>query len=462
MDGGFPSDWRNDVLAALSQPVEEAPNTWPLTQQEYKRYGRQLIMPEIGLQGQLKLKNAKVLVIGVGGLGCPAIAYLAGAGVGTLGLVDGDVVEESNLHRQILHTVGGIGEAKVDSARRFVKELNPLVKIEEYKVRISGDNALQMIAPYDVVLDCTDTPASRYLISDSCVLLGKPLVSASALRTEGQLTIFNYPPRPAGDPAGGPCYRCIFPSPPPPEAVTSCGDGGILGPVVGVMGLLQALETIKAITAAGSADATAFSSFAEPAVNPPTMLTFSAYSSPQFRSIRLRPRKKGCASCSAEATVTAEALTSGSMDYIQFCGLTHPVNILTPKERVSALQYAEARKNISLSGKSHQVVDVREKVQFDLCHLYGSINVPFSIVSSLRNATTEVVQTPVLQQLKTSIGKGGGEPVFVVCRLGNDSQVAVRKFKELGFDGGGKIWIGDVRGGLKAWREDVDPSFPEY
>jgi adenylyltransferase/sulfurtransferase len=243
----------------------------------------------------------------------------------------------------------------------------------------------------------------------------------------------------------------------------SCGDGGILGPVVGVMGVLQALEAIKVITGGSNGDGGA-----DNTLNPPSMLLFSAYSNPPFRSIKLRRRNAKCSSCSTLATVTAEALTSGSMDYIQFCGIANPVNVLYPEERISAIQYAEARKDISLSGKQHQVIDVREKVQFELCHLYGSVNVPFSMVQGLRSGQgDEMIEgdgglPPVLKQLKASLGLSQGEPVYVVCRLGNDSQIAVRKFKELGFDRDGRTWIGDVKGGLKAWREHVDPSFPEY
>jgi adenylyltransferase/sulfurtransferase len=353
-----------------------------------------------------------------------------------------------------------------------VTRLNPLVNVEAYDKRLSPDNALNIFASYDIVLDCTDNPASRYLISDTCVLLGKPLVSASALRTDGQLVVLNHPARPSGDPAGGPCYRCIFPKPPPAETVVSCGDGGILGPVVGVMGVLQALEAIKVITAGSTSHSSltnveaAASSFAQTALDPPSLLLFSAYSSPQFRNMRLRLRRKNCASCSAEATVSAEALTSGSMDYIQFCGVASPVNLLSPEERVSAIQYAEARKGISLSGRQHQIIDVREKVQFDLCHLYGSINIPFSVITSIRNSEQDISNDSdgytLMQQLRASIEMSHGDPVYVVCRLGNDSQIAVKKFKELGFDGGGRNWIGDVKGGLQAWREKVDPSFPEY
>ncbi|QDS70616.1 hypothetical protein FKW77_000504 [Venturia effusa] len=460
VDGGFPDAWGRDVLAALRQPTEEPPNQWPLTQEEYKRYGRQLIMPEVGLRGQLRLKAAKVLIVGCGGLGCPAAMYLAGAGVGTIGLVDGDMVEESNLHRQVLHNEQSNGWAKVDSAMQGLKALNSAVITVPYKTRLEPQNALHILASYDVVLDCTDTPASRYLISDTCVLLGKPLVSASALRTEGQLMLLNCPPRPAGDPGGGPCYRCVFPKPPPPETVTSCGDGGILGPVVGIMGLLQALETIKVVIADCS------TSLAEGALSAPSLLLFSAYSSPQFRSIRLRPRKMACAACSSQATITADALTSGSMDYVQFCGLATPINILGPDERISALDYAESRKVTSLMGKQHQLIDVREKVQYDLCHLFGSVNIPFSQLSQLPSSWEDIMKDEearkVLKLLKSSFPRFEGDPVYVVCRLGNDSQVAVKKLKDLGLDNGGKTWVGDISGGLRAWREQVDGSFPKY
>ncbi|KAE9965901.1 hypothetical protein BLS_007342 [Venturia inaequalis] len=495
VDGGFPDAWRRDVLAALRQPTEEPPNQWPLMQEEYKRYGRQLIMPEIGLQGQLRLKAAKVLIVGCGGLGCPAAMYLAGAGVGTIGLVDGDTVEESNLHRQVLHNEQRIGWAKVDSAMQGLKayvptflqnaillfqhwaiadqvvdRLNSAVTTVPYKTRLEPQNALQIFASYDVVLDCTDTPASRYLISDTCVLLGKPLVSASALRTEGQLMVLNYPSRPAGDPGGGPCYRCVFPKPPPPETVTSCGDGGILGPVVGIMGLLQSLETIKVITAGATTgdvnSSTISTSFAESSLSSPSLLLFSAYSAPQFRSIKLRTRKVTCAACSSQATITANALTSGSMDYVQFCGLANPINILSPDERISAPDYAETRKVTSILGKQHQVIDVREKVQYDLCHLFGSVNIPFSQLSQLPSSWEAILKDDeakkVLQLLKASFPRFEGDPVYVVCRLGNDSQVAVRKLKGLGLDNGGSTWVGDIRGGLRAWREEVDGTFPEY
>jgi adenylyltransferase/sulfurtransferase len=289
-------------------------------------------------------------------------------------------------------------------------------------------------------------------------------VSASALRIDGQLIVLNNPPLPPGDAEGGPCYRCVFPKPPPPESVVSCGDGGILGPVVGVMGVLQALEAIKVLTHIRQV-----SSSAPP--EPPSMLIFSAYSTPMFRSIRLRSRKPKCAACSAQASITTEALSSGSLDYVQFCGSINPIDMLSPQERISAENYAKLRSGVNpftgtVSSKdSHVLVDVREKVQFELCNIDGSTNVPFSAVSrtlvpdfSNEYGSMDVEEQSWIQELRRQPDK----PIFVVCRLGNDSQVTVKKMKDLGLDYGGKRFIGDIRGGLKSWREKVDGGFPEY
>ncbi|CAI6339737.1 unnamed protein product [Periconia digitata] len=462
---GIAEDYMNEVFAALSRPQGDhsPPNRWPLSQDEYKRYGRQLIMPEIGLQGQLRLKNASVLIIGAGGLGCPAAAYLVGAGVGTLGLVDEDVVEHSNLHRQILHSTARVGMSKVDSALVSLQSLNPNVNLVPHHGRLTPETAISTVQPYDIVLDCTDTPASRYLISDTCVLLGKPLVSASALRIDGQLMVLNNPPRSAGDPTGGPCYRCIFPKPPPPESVVTCGDGGILGPVVGTMGVLQALEAIKVLTRASTSENE------QPVTEPPTLLIFSAYANPMFRSIRLRARKPKCAACSAHATVTPEALNSGSLDYVQFCGMIDPVNLLSPDERISAENYAKLRSEVNPytgmepAKDSHVLVDVREKVQFELCSIDGSVNIPFADVSGFPiPQPTASAAIPDDSHWVHELKNIPDKPIFVVCRRGNDSQVVVRKLKQLGLDNDGQRWIGDIKGGLIAWREKIDSDFPEY
>ncbi|EEH06402.1 molybdenum cofactor biosynthetic protein [Histoplasma capsulatum G186AR] len=463
---------------------------YPLEQDEYRRYGRQMIVDQIGLDGQLKLRESSVLIVGAGGLGCPAAMYLAGAGVGTIGIIDGDTVEESNLHRQVLHRTRNVGKFKVDSAIRYLKELNPYPKYIPYRVNLTPAHAPSIFSPYDLILDCTDNPATRYLISDTAVVLGKPLVSASALRTEGQLMVLNYPPQkpvdqlsalPTETTTGGPCYRCVFPKPPPAASVTSCADGGILGPVVGVMGVLQALEAIRVLTQTTSATSTTMS---------PTLHLFSAFSSPPFRSIRLRQRRQDCAACSPTArTITLDSLRSGSMDYVQFCGgVVGAQALLGAEERISAREYwrrYQERWGEEGEGESPILIDVREAVQYGLGALKGSVNIPISSILSSSSSSTSATQLNSGSLVETApngtsavastialnlpswypsslLDTDPTRPIHVVCRLGNDSQVAVRKLKELGVDRGGERWVGDIRGGLKAWREEVEPEFPDY
>ncbi|KAL3446197.1 hypothetical protein BJX65DRAFT_131551 [Aspergillus insuetus] len=421
---------------------------WPLLEEEYRRYGRQMIVPQVGLQGQLKLREAKVLIVGAGGLGCPAALYLAGAGVGTLGLVDGDTVESSNLHRQVLHRSKNVGKFKVDSAIEYLEELNPHPTYIAHRSHLAPQDAADIFRNYDLILDCTDNPATRYLISDTAVLLGKPLVSASALRTEGQLMVLNNPPWAPGDKTGGPCYRCVFPRPPPANSVTSCADGGILGPVVGTMGVLQALEAIKVLTGGTN----------EP--TPPSLLIFSAYSSPQFRTIKLRSRRPNCAVCSAEASVTLESVKSGSMDYVVFCGIAGLDGALSQEERITPLEYRENH-----STADRHIIDVREKVQFDICSLDNSINIPFSqILASTPSAAQKDDDgpKPLPAWLPSEVAADSNSPIYVVCRQGNDSQTAVRRLKDLGLDRRGKRLIVDIKGGFRSWREQVDPEWPDY
>lgn len=369
----------------------------------------------------------------------------------TLGIVDGDTVEVSNLHRQILHNSSTIGLWKVDSAIQNLKGLNPSVEYKAYREHLSPENAADIVSNYDIVLDCTDHPKPRYLISDICVLLQKPLVSASALRTDGQLMVLNNPAKPQGSDSGGPCYRCIFPKPPPADQVVSCGDGGILGPVVGVMGVLQALEAIKLIVAGLKESDSSNGVTADVKTLPqPSLLLFSASSPSPFRTVRLRSRRPDCFACSAKAGLTAESLTSGSLDYVAFCGAASPVKLLAPEEQISAREYAKLRED-KVEAK-HVLLDVREKVQFDICNIEGSINVPFSRLQGSKGTTY-----PWLPESLPA-----DAPVYVVCRLGNDSQVITRKLKEGGLGGDGKRSILDVKGGLRAWKEEVDGSWPEY
>jgi len=408
-----------------SQADLAEPWAWPLSGEEYQRYSRQMIVPNFGIEAQLQLKAAKILIIGAGGLGCPAATYLAAAGPSHIGLVDGDIVEKSNLHRQFAHATSRVGQTKVSSAITFLKDLNPNVVYKAYETHLSTSNAEEIVREWDIVLDCTDHPTSRYLISDICTLLGKRLVSASAFQKSGQMMVLNDPP------GHGPCYRCIFPKPPPPESVVGCGEGGILGPVVGTMGVLQALETLKVITRE-----------APPEKN--MMLLFSGMAETPFRSIRMRGKRKDCFACGENPGLTLEGLKT-SMDYVQFCGVRRPVSLLQPEERVSVKDYAE-----SIMGKGHVLLDVREKELFGLCHLAGAVNIPIGRFMNYRGDEVPDWVTGTIP---------GGEPIYVVCRVGNDSQIAAQKLMDMGLGKNGRF-IGDIEGGLVAWQQVVDPDMP--
>ena len=273
-------------------------------------------------------------------------------------------------------------------------------------------------------------------------MAGKPLVSASALRTEGQLLVLNNPPSKPGIQDGGPCYRCIFPKPPPADSVLSCGEGGILGPVVGVIGVLMAVEAIKIIVAGAKGQGAEEKNH--------SLLVYSAYSNPPFRTIRLLGRRPKCAACSVNPTITAESIASGSTDYITFCGLTSPVNILNDEDRISAADFNQKYKPRS----NCILLDVRDRVQYDLCHLENSTNIPIATLNTLSTTTEVEKHTPQLLD--------PGTPIMALCRFGNDSQIAVQKLRQLGFDRKGERSIQDIRGGYQAWKQDVDPSWPEY
>ena len=294
-------------------------------------------------------------------------------------------------------------------------------------------------------------------MSDLAILLGKPLVTASALGMEGQLMALNNPARPPGDSLGGPCYRCIFPRPPPAESVVSCGEGGILGPVVGVMGVLQALEAIKLITIGlVERPLSDDKNTSHLLPDPPALLIFTAESAPPFRSVRLRSRRVNCDLCSASATITLDTLRSGSLDYGLFCGLLRPVNLLLEDERISASNYNRLRRDET---STHILVDVRDKIHFDICNLKGSINIPLNeLQRSDGSKPMDLLDSADWSPLTLS----PNIPIYVVCRLGNDSQLAVRKLKGAGFDRGGHRYVADIRGGFKAWKEEVDHTWPDY
>uniref|UniRef100_A0A672IPG2 Adenylyltransferase and sulfurtransferase MOCS3 n=1 Tax=Salarias fasciatus TaxID=181472 RepID=A0A672IPG2_SALFA len=390
-----------------------------LSNEDIMRYSRQLLLPDLGVRGQLNLSKTSVLIVGCGGLGCPLAQYLAAAGIGRLGLLDYDEVELSNLHRQVLHGEENQGQAKALSAANAVRRLNSTVECVPYHLQLSPENALQLIQQYDIVADCSDNVPTRYLVSDACVLSGKPLVSASALRMDGQLTVYNY--------RGGPCYRCLYPAPPPPETVTNCSDGGVLGVVPGIMGCFQALEVIKIASGQGS-------SFGQ------QLLMFDAQDA-RFRSIKLRPRQAGCAVCGEEPSVTQ------LVDYEAFCG--------------SAATDKVDYKSILDDAGPHLLLDVRPLVEVDICHLPFSLNIPLSSLEERKSEHLQLLRERV-GQLKRQMAGGGRPPVYVICKQGNDSQKAVQLLEKMSGSELDHVTVKDISGGLMAWARTVDPTFPQY
>ncbi|KAJ7771808.1 hypothetical protein B0H16DRAFT_1514806 [Mycena metata] len=393
-----------------------------LALEDYPRYGRQMILDGFGLPGQLKLKNSAVVVVGAGGLGCPALQYLAAAGIGRIGIIDHDVVEISNLQRQILHDESKVGISKAESAARALRLINSRLTIDPVDHALTPDNAVELLSPYDIILDCTDNAPTRYLLSDTAVALGKPLVSGAAQKFEGQLCTYNLG-------LEGPCYRCLFPTPPARELVGTCEETGILGAVTGVIGNMQALEAIKIIT--GLHD------------KKPTLLLFSALGVPPFRSIKLRSRKPSCPACGTTEQKLGEIK---EIDYIQFCGGATPdwerrgLSPGDPGDRVSAQDFGKA---VERNCGDVYIIDVRPPTEFGICSLPGSINVPLN----------ELIANPnqhLLPQRET----------YVVCRLGNDSQIAASSLREAMKNEGSVVK--DVIGGLRAWTRYVDPTFPVY
>ncbi|KAH9941356.1 hypothetical protein B0H21DRAFT_553126 [Amylocystis lapponica] len=399
---------------------------------DYQRYGRQMILDGIGLPGQLKLQQASVVVVGAGGLGCPALQYLAAAGVGRIGIIDHDVVELSNLQRQVLHTEDRIGMHKVFSAAAAVQQINSRVHVEPVTTALTSTNALTLLASYDVLLDCTDNLSTRYLLSDVAVRLGRPLVSGAAQQFDGQLATYALPP-------GGPCFRCLFPRPPAPETVGSCAELGVLGAVTGVVGTLQALEAIKLIT--GMHD------------RQPTLLMYSALVSPPFRSVKLRSRRKTCAACGDEGERVGAI---DETDYVAFCGGVRPdweARGLIGGDADCRIRGTELKTTLD-SRRDVLVIDVRPRTEFGICHLPGSINIP------IKDLTADPSAHIPPQIPEDGMGSAGGKirETYVVCRLGNDSQIAVEAIRSVYAQG----VVKDLVGGLKAWAKEVDPTFPVY
>lgn len=417
---------KESKLAALRH-AKEIRQEYGLSNDEIVRYSRQIFLSEVGVEGQVKIKDSSVLIVGAGGLGCPAALYLAGAGVGRIGIVDYDDIEFNNLHRQLLYAESHIGTSKVSAAAESLRRLNSYVQVVPYKVQLDSSNASEIIKSYDVVLDATDNVATRYLLNDACVLNGKPLVSGSALRFEGHLSVFNY---------DGPCYRCIFPKPPPPETVTNCGDGGVLGAAVGTIGVLQALETLKII-------------LNMPNILSGKLLLFDGIEM-KFRNINLRTKNTKCAVCGDNPTITE------LIDYEQFCGAKANdkdpnLNLLKNEERINVEEY---NTRLKIDDKPHMLIDVRSPEEFQICHLKNSINIPLNDINS--NSNIELIN----EQIRKLGNIDKNVDVFVMCRRGNDSQRAVKRLKELLKMH--TLEIKDIVGGIHAWSKKIDPTFPIY
>jgi len=393
-------------------PVSEAAAP-ELTNAEVQRYSRHLILPEVGPDGQRRLKAGRVLCVGAGGLGSPAALYLAAAGVGTIGIIDFDAVDASNLQRQILHSTNDVGRSKLQSAREKLTALNPEVLIQTHEAALSSSNALALFREYDVILDGTDNFATRYLVNDACVLLGKPNAYGSIFRFEGQASVFAT--------KGGPCYRCLYPEPPPPGLVPSCAEGGVLGVLPGVIGTIQATETIKLLLGGGRTLAG-------------RLLLYDAWNM-RFRELKLR-RDPECPVCGDHPTVRE------LIDYEQFCGVASPTAAApAPAGLPAELETTvEDLKALRESGRPFYLLDVREPQEFQICRIPDSTLIP-------------------LGQLPARLGEvpaEGGAEIVVHCKSGVRSAKAVRLLREHG------IPARNLKGGILAWIDRVDPSLPKY
>ena len=387
-------------------PERELPE---LTNEEIKRYSRHLIMPEVGVEAQKKLKAAKVLCIGAGGLGSPAALYLAAAGVGTLGIVDFDTVDFSNLQRQILHGTPDVGRSKLASAKDKLNAINPNVKIELYETALSSENALELFAPYDVILDGTDNFPTRYLVNDACVLLGKPNAYGSIFRFEGQASVFAT--------KDGPCYRCLYPEPPPPGLVPSCAEGGVLGVLPGMIGIIQATEAIKLIIGVG-----------EPLIG--RFMIYDALKM-KFRELKLR-KDPDCPVCGTHPTVTK------LIDYEQFCGVVPAAPEPVAVNNATEITAVELKQRLD-RGDALKIVDVREPNEYQINRIPGSQLIPLGDIP------------------KRYVELNKNDEIVVQCKSGARSAKAADFLRSVGF-----TRILNLKGGILDWVDKVDPSQPKY
>ena len=392
------------IIPSIAGGTAVAEQRPALSHEEILRYSRHLILPDVGVEGQRKLKAARVLLVGAGGLGSPAALYLAAAGVGTLGLVDFDVVDKTNLQRQIIHGTSTVGRPKLDSAKERIQDLNPNVQVETFETRLTSENALDIIREFDIVADGTDNFPTRYLVNDACVLLGKPNVYGSIFRFEGQASVFYA--------KEGPCYRCLYAEPPPPGLVPSCAEGGVLGVLPGIIGSIQAMETIKLVLGVG-----------EPLIG--RLVLFDALKL-QFRELKLE-KDPDCPVCGSHPTVTE------LIDYEAFCGIGAEPSYDGAEISAQELQQEWERNSDLL------VIDVREPHEYEITHIEGAVLIPLGELPDRLNDLD------------------GHREIVTHCHHGARSLKALEILKAAGFSK-----VRSLRGGIDAWAVNVDPSLPRY
>lgn len=380
-----------------------------LDKEEYERYSRHLILPEVSLEGQKRLKAASVLCIGTGGLGSPLLLYLAAAGIGRIGIVDFDIVDSSNLQRQVIHSTSWVGKPKIASAKHRILEINPNCQVDSYETRLSSENALEILEPYDIVVDGTDNFPTRYLVNDACVLLNKPNVYGSIYRFEGQATVFNY--------QEGPNYRDLYPEPPPPGLVPSCAEGGVLGILPGIIGVIQATETVKIILGRG----TTLSG---------RLLLFNALEM-KFRELKLRPNP-------------VRPVIEKLVDYEEFCGIPQAKAVEARQQaEMNEISVQELKQIIDSGASDFVLLDVRNPNEYEIAKIPGSMLIPLSEIESGEG----------IPKIKELIN---GHQLIAHCKMGGRSAKALGLLKEAGIEGT------NVKGGIQAWSQQIDPSVPEY
>ena len=389
--------------------IADRASNMTFSQNEIQRYSRHLIMPEVGMTGQKKLKSASILLIGAGGLGSPLGLYLAAAGIGRLGLVDFDVVDHSNLQRQVLHTTADVGRPKLQSAAEHLQAINPEVALDHYETHISSANAMELMEPYDIVIDGTDNFPTRYLVNDACVLLGKPNVYGSIFRFDGQASVF-HPPH-------GPCYRCLFPEPPPPGMVPSCAEGGVLGILPGTIGVIQATEAVKLILGTGKSLIG-------------RLMIYDALDM-TFREMKIR-RNPECPLCGENPTIKE------LIDYEQFCGIPSQQEDTSLSEPNWEINVSDLHAQIQGDPKPF-ILDVRNPVEYEICKLPESVLIP---LSQLPQRTGEL---------------DPDKEIIVHCKTGQRSAQAVEFLRQAGFQK-----VKNLLGGIEAWAEEIDADMPTY